>query len=749
MSKQSLDEYLELDQLLESQAATDSLFSFLFGPEDLVSLGNSLDLSSLTIPLDTIDTLDSVSPVVQTSTDPMFEQVLLDEKEKDIRSLMAHNMLLQQEKEMAVQAQNPPPVAPPTPTSPAPSLSNDALVQLLTSHANSTALSSNCSSAVPDSTARTEKQPLSISTVSTLSPSNKRPSPEPFESPRKEAKTESTTTMRSTPSTFPTVTSSTVMASSAMNSMGISSAESSSNLPINTTLSAATLQFLIQQQSKLPLIPHLFTGKLTRDQTEEILSNLLEATKYLAETTPENESEEDMGDATMSESDQEDATMTAADCQQQQQRQQLAPQRPQAGKTNGLKTQPGIKTDDIPSTSTLKKMTSKERRQLRNKISARNFRVRRKEYITTLEEQVEEHKALARQLREAVYAVYEENRQLKSELETVKQHLTRTTIERAAAAPASAQQQSDSHSEVLQEERPHDQSQQHSVAGSFTDVPMSLSVDNQKLLAAILGRPEINTPIKNNVMLTSRSQSTMLLPNLKKDVPNSAAAGAGSEWKNTNPVYIHTTFVPDVVLGDHFQLGPKEPFSTAPLLLSKAQDELADRPCTKMIEDIKSGVYEQFQNPFWFSAVVHELMQTLLLSTMYGLVAPEDASTEDVATCLAARPLSQSNMSAMTKMTKMVNEDRAKALAMDEMDRQANVAVEWEMQLDLWVETQTRAFMRSLGSSPVVYNGQWLTEQGSTMGWLYEILKARQAEACLLQANELEWFKGSIEVGSL
>ncbi|KAG0007026.1 hypothetical protein BGZ65_012084 [Modicella reniformis] len=43
-----------------------------------------------------------------------------------------------------------------------------------------------------------------------------------------------------------------------------------------------------------------------------------------------------------------------------------------------------------PSANELKKMTSKERRQLRNKLSARNFRVRRKEYISTLENQVKE-----------------------------------------------------------------------------------------------------------------------------------------------------------------------------------------------------------------------------------------------------------------------------------------------------------------------------------------------------------------------
>ncbi|KAF8928245.1 hypothetical protein BGZ58_009796 [Dissophora ornata] len=44
-----------------------------------------------------------------------------------------------------------------------------------------------------------------------------------------------------------------------------------------------------------------------------------------------------------------------------------------------------------PSTgSPEKKMTSKERKKLRNKLSARNFRVRRKEYITTLEDQIKE-----------------------------------------------------------------------------------------------------------------------------------------------------------------------------------------------------------------------------------------------------------------------------------------------------------------------------------------------------------------------
>ncbi|KAI8638224.1 hypothetical protein BD408DRAFT_423312 [Parasitella parasitica] len=68
----------------------------------------------------------------------------------------------------------------------------------------------------------------------------------------------------------------------------------------------------------------------------------------------------------------------------------------------------------------IKKLTSKERRQLRNKISARNFRVRRKEYITTLEGQVDDHKKANEQLLHRLNAVEEENKQLKMQLDSLK-----------------------------------------------------------------------------------------------------------------------------------------------------------------------------------------------------------------------------------------------------------------------------------------------------------------------------------------
>lgn len=68
----------------------------------------------------------------------------------------------------------------------------------------------------------------------------------------------------------------------------------------------------------------------------------------------------------------------------------------------------------------IKKLSSRERRQLRNKISARNFRVRRKEYITTLEGQVDDHKKANEQLMLRLNAVEEENAQLKIQIEDLK-----------------------------------------------------------------------------------------------------------------------------------------------------------------------------------------------------------------------------------------------------------------------------------------------------------------------------------------
>ncbi|OMH85949.1 hypothetical protein AX774_g491 [Zancudomyces culisetae] len=71
----------------------------------------------------------------------------------------------------------------------------------------------------------------------------------------------------------------------------------------------------------------------------------------------------------------------------------------------------------------LKNMSSKERRQIRNKISARNFRVRRKEYIQTLEERVRKFETENDRLKQELEHKDIENSVLKRELDELRQKL--------------------------------------------------------------------------------------------------------------------------------------------------------------------------------------------------------------------------------------------------------------------------------------------------------------------------------------
>lgn len=77
-----------------------------------------------------------------------------------------------------------------------------------------------------------------------------------------------------------------------------------------------------------------------------------------------------------------------------------------------------------PSLEEYNKLSSKEKRQLRNKISARNFRNRRKEYITLLEEQVQERDKLIDNLRDQIASLRLQNTELTNE---VRVHQSRTS----------------------------------------------------------------------------------------------------------------------------------------------------------------------------------------------------------------------------------------------------------------------------------------------------------------------------------
>ncbi|KAG6821124.1 hypothetical protein H0H93_006463 [Arthromyces matolae] len=76
-----------------------------------------------------------------------------------------------------------------------------------------------------------------------------------------------------------------------------------------------------------------------------------------------------------------------------------------------------------PSPEVLAKMSSKEKRQLRNKISARNFRVRRKEYISTLEGDIAERDRLLDAIRSELGSTQSENLALRQEIAALKRTL--------------------------------------------------------------------------------------------------------------------------------------------------------------------------------------------------------------------------------------------------------------------------------------------------------------------------------------
>ncbi|KAG0288291.1 hypothetical protein BGZ96_007929 [Linnemannia gamsii] len=632
-------DFFELD-LLDPADANSDLFSFLLNNDDLNAINSPSSLSTDSLlDLSNLDSLHSLENLPLLEGFPSQEDTPAEElvkaEDQDLQFLLAHNLQQQQAQAQAqvtltnesinnsslvAQLTSPadiaadiaaaphnlatPAASPATPTMKTPEASISAAaataqIAILLDSSKSTAVA--IAAPTPYAPALINATTETSSPTPAQAPSpKKRSSPEPSPASRKKAKAETspapalTPISARTPPTLASLTSTT-----------------------NTTLSAATLQFLLQQQMQTPLVPQLFTGKLTREEIEETLARLLESTKYLIEASKESEEKDENMD-----SDEEESESAESN---------------EPGQTHGLKTQPGIKTDDIPSSKDLKKMTSKERRQLRNKISARNFRVRRKEYIGTLEGQVEQHKTEARHLREAVTIVQAENQRLKEELEASKRQLAQTTITRAATTAAPQQ--------------------------LLLAQPSSLSAESQSLLTSLLTRSAINPNASNakNITLTMpRPQSPIIKPNLNKDVPNSSSVN-GKSWKNENPVFIHTTLIPEISLTDNLQFGPKP--------LGSKEDDMSDRPWMCLESPSKNSSALE-KNPLLMSGVIYELMHTIASA---GLNNPELTLNKQDSTTTATA----------------AQEEETKAMAQDyESDRRMGEALEWKMQLDLLKETQ-------------------------------------------------------------
>ncbi|KAL9935295.1 hypothetical protein V8E36_005643 [Tilletia maclaganii] len=94
-----------------------------------------------------------------------------------------------------------------------------------------------------------------------------------------------------------------------------------------------------------------------------------------------------------------------------------------------------ISEDLRPSAEEYRKLSSKEKRQLRNKISARNFRTRRKEYIGQLEDQIADRDQIIEGLRQQVAHLNVTNRDLNEEIKTLRERtLSQTDVSRILEA---------------------------------------------------------------------------------------------------------------------------------------------------------------------------------------------------------------------------------------------------------------------------------------------------------------------------
>ncbi|KIJ04621.1 hypothetical protein PAXINDRAFT_41693, partial [Paxillus involutus ATCC 200175] len=161
-------------------------------------------------------------------------------------------------------------------------------------------------------------------------------------------------------------------------------------------------------------------------------------------------------------------------------------------------------------------MSSKEKRQLRNKISARNFRVRRKEYITTLEGDIAERDRLIDAIRSELGSSKSENTALRQEITALKKCLLDGRGLPDLPPPA--------------------------------ELPLS---------------PPSPLPATASTSALASSSSSVLTPNTQKDLPTSPRLGSRAFWGGLGGMGVtpvHTTFIPPIAV-----LASKASASSSPL----------------------------------------------------------------------------------------------------------------------------------------------------------------------------------------
>ncbi|BGP16801.1 hypothetical protein JCM10213_002195 [Rhodosporidiobolus nylandii] len=210
---------------------------------------------------------------------------------------------------------------------------------------------------------------------------------------------------------------------------------------------------------------------------------------------------------------------------------------------------------DKPDAEEYAKLSSKEKRQLRNKLSARNFRHRRKEYITTLEEEISSRDTLITSLRDEVGVIRAENTGLKTEVETLKSKWSEllSKLESLTTPPASAT--------TAAAGLGTNPARAVAAAGSS---PVAVkqedgwALDSASPVASTSQLPPPTGGAASARRIGTRSSSQIQLPNLSKDV-----AASGKRWSTGfgagGFTSVHTTLVPDVGSQLAEGLAPKPP----------------------------------------------------------------------------------------------------------------------------------------------------------------------------------------------
>ncbi|KAJ1677478.1 hypothetical protein EV182_006090 [Spiromyces aspiralis] len=196
-----------------------------------------------------------------------------------------------------------------------------------------------------------------------------------------------------------------------------------------------------------------------------------------------------------------------------------------------------------------KSLSPKERRQLRNKISARNFRVRRKEYIHSLEDQVRQYRDENTSLSSELRLVKAENTQLKDELRSLRRQLESLTLGCASsnssvatattgskvATPVSATRPSPATGVV----------RASSSSSSTTATATAQSATNRPVSPIVRFRPNKDLPANGSTSKT-----------------NGAATSGSGQWPATKSavITVQTMLMPDPVV----QLSPAPVLSPTP-----------------------------------------------------------------------------------------------------------------------------------------------------------------------------------------